>query len=40
MNCPRCGTKMKYDSEIKVEGRTIVIYRCPKCNEMAHKEKK
>ena len=39
MKCPRCGAEMKYDSEIKVQGTTIVIYYCPKCNSTAHKEK-
>ena len=39
MKCPRCGAEMKYDSEIKVQGTTIVVYYCPKCNATAHKEK-
>ena len=30
---------MKYDSEINVQGTTIVIYYCPECSEMAHEEK-
>lgn len=39
MKCPRCNAEMKYDSEINIKGKIIVIYYCPKCRETAHKEK-
>lgn len=37
MKCPRCGEKMKVDSKLVIEGKTVTIYYCPKCGETAHK---
>ena len=39
MKCPRCGTKMKIDIKITIEGKKITIYYCPNCGEMGHSPK-
>ena len=41
MKCPRCGTKMKIDSEVRVDDDyVIVVYYCPNCGETGSKLKK